>query len=89
LTPTAVSDENPCGITLKRALKVNLSSDKENGYFSDDLIDAPAKVRGLRVVARGSAFQFKGKNPDIRGVAANHVWPETYGRRAKPTPQAN
>jgi len=51
---------------------VNLSSDKENEYFSDglteDLIDALAKVRGLRVVARGSAFQFKGKNPDIRAV---------------------
>ena len=49
---------------------VNLSSDKENEYFSDgltdDLIDALTKVRGLRVVARGSAFQFKGKNPDIR-----------------------
>jgi serine/threonine-protein kinase len=51
---------------------VNLSSDKENEYFSDgltdDLIDALTKVRGLRVVARGSAFQFKGKNPDIRTV---------------------
>ncbi len=51
---------------------VNLSSDKENEYFSDgltdDLINALAKVQGLRVVARGSAFQFKGKNPDIRTV---------------------
>ncbi len=51
---------------------VNLSSDKENEYFSDgltdDLINALTKVRGLRVVARGSAFQFKGRNPDIRAV---------------------
>lgn len=51
---------------------VNLSSDKENEYFSDgltdELINALAKVQGLRVVARGSAFQFKGKNPDIRTV---------------------
>jgi len=51
---------------------VNLSSDKENEYFSDgltdDLIDALTKVQGLRVVARGSAFQFKGKNPDVRAV---------------------
>jgi len=51
---------------------VNLSSEKENEYFSDgltdDLINALTKVRGLRVVARGSAFQFKGKNPDIRAV---------------------
>jgi len=49
---------------------VNLSSDKENEYFSDgltdDLIGTLTKVQGLRVVARGSAFQFKGKNPDIR-----------------------
>jgi TolB-like protein len=51
---------------------VNLSSDKENEYFSDgltdDLINALTQVRGLRVVARGSAFQFKGKNPDVRAV---------------------
>jgi serine/threonine-protein kinase len=51
---------------------VNLSSDKENEYFSDgltdELINALARVQGLRVVARGSAFQFKGKNPDIRAV---------------------
>src|ERR1017187_8275994 len=51
---------------------VNLSSDKENEYFSDgltdDLIYALTKVRGLRVVPRGSPFQFKGKHPDIRAV---------------------
>jgi len=53
---------------------VNLSSDKENEYFSDgltdDLIDALTKVQGLRVVARSSAFQFKGQSVDIR--AAGH-----------------
>jgi TolB-like protein/tetratricopeptide (TPR) repeat protein len=51
---------------------VNLSSDKDNEYFSDgltdDLINALTKVRGLRVVARSSVFQFKDKNPDIRTV---------------------
>ena len=51
---------------------VNLSSDKENEYFSDgltdDLISALTQVQGLRVVARGSSFQFKGKNPDIRAA---------------------
>jgi serine/threonine-protein kinase len=50
----------------------NLSSDQENQYFSDglteDLINALGKVPGLRVVARGSAFQFKGKAADIRTV---------------------
>jgi len=51
---------------------VNLSSEKENEYFSDgltdDLINALTKVQGLRVVARSSAFQFKGKSSDIRTV---------------------
>ena len=43
----------------------NLSSEQENEYFSDglteELINALTKVEGLRVVAWGSAFQFKGK----------------------------
>lgn len=50
----------------------NLSSDKENEYSSDgltgDLIDALTKAQGLHAVAHGSAFQFKGKNPDIRAA---------------------
>src|SRR5262249_30732157 len=49
---------------------VNLSSDKENEYFSDgmteELINALANVDGLRVASRMSAFAFKGKNVDIR-----------------------
>jgi adenylate cyclase len=51
---------------------VNMSSDKENEYFSDgiteDLITALSKVSGLRVAARTSSFAFKGKNEDVRTI---------------------
>jgi TolB-like protein len=51
---------------------VNLSSDKEQEYFSDglteELLNMLAKVPGLRVAARTSAFAFKGKNEDLRTV---------------------
>jgi TolB-like protein len=48
---------------------VNLSRDEENEYFADglaeELLNVLAKIRGLRVAARTSAFQFKGKNDNI------------------------
>jgi TolB-like protein/Tfp pilus assembly protein PilF len=51
----------------------NLSGDKDNEYFSDgvtdEIINALANVEGLRVVARTSAFSFKGKNVNVRKVA--------------------
>ena len=51
---------------------VNLSGEKENEYFSDgmteELINALANIEGLRVVARTSAFSYKGKNVDVRKV---------------------
>lgn len=52
----------------------NLSADKENEYFSDgladDIIDALTKLPGLRVIARTSAFSFKGKDADAGQIAA-------------------
>ena len=51
---------------------VNLSSDKEQEYFSDgvteELLDALARVKGLKVAGRTSSFQFKGKNQDARTI---------------------
>lgn len=51
---------------------VNLSDDKSNEYFSDglteELTDRLARVPGLRVVARSSAFQFKGRSEDLRDL---------------------
>jgi TolB-like protein/DNA-binding winged helix-turn-helix (wHTH) protein len=51
---------------------VDLSPGKDQEYFSDglseQLINDLAKVSGLKVVGRSSAFQFKGKNEDLRNV---------------------
>src|ERR1700756_5392714 len=50
----------------------DMSAVKDQEYFSDglaeQLINDLAKVSGLRVVGRSSAFQFKGKNEDLRDV---------------------
>jgi len=51
----------------------NLSADRENEYFGDglaeEIINALAQVEGLKVIARTSAFSFKGKNEDVRHIA--------------------
>jgi TolB-like protein/DNA-binding LytR/AlgR family response regulator len=50
----------------------NMSSDKENEYFSDgiteEIINALTKVEGLDVIARSSAFTFKGQDIDLREI---------------------
>ncbi len=50
----------------------NLSSDREQEYFSDglteELINHLAHVGGLRVLARTSSFAHKGKNEDLRVI---------------------
>src|SRR5262249_2373386 len=51
---------------------VDLSETKDQEYFcdgmSEEIIEALAKVEGLRVVARTSSFSFKGKNADASEV---------------------
>ena len=51
----------------------NLSDDKGNEYFSDgiseELLNVLAKVPGLKVSARTSAFHFKGKDTAIPEIA--------------------
>ncbi len=51
----------------------NLSADAANEYFSDglaeDIINALVKIPGLKVIARTSAFAFKGQNVDICRIA--------------------
>jgi serine/threonine-protein kinase len=51
----------------------NMSADKDNEYFSDglaeEIINRLAHVSGLKVIARTSAFAFKGKHEDIRRIA--------------------
>jgi serine/threonine protein kinase/tetratricopeptide (TPR) repeat protein len=50
----------------------NLSPDPDDEYFSDgiseEITNALTKIRALRVVARTSAFVYKGKNVDVRDI---------------------
>ncbi|MBE9533522.1 MAG: AraC family transcriptional regulator, partial [Proteobacteria bacterium] len=49
-----------------------MSDDASNEYFSDgiseEIINALAKVKGLKVVGRTSSFAFKEKNEDLRTI---------------------
>src|SRR5262245_58468951 len=51
----------------------NLSPNVDEEYFSDglaeEILNALAQVPALKVIARTSAFAFKGKNDDIRKIA--------------------
>lgn len=52
---------------------VNLSGDKEQGYFSDgltdELLNSLSRINELKVAARTSSFSFQGEHPDIATVA--------------------
>lgn len=52
----------------------NLSGDSEQEFFADgiteEILNALAQIKGLRVAGRSSAFSFKGKNEDLRSVGA-------------------
>src|SRR2546430_232550 len=52
---------------------VDMSQAKDQEYFcdgiSEEILDALAKIEGLRVVARTSSFSFKGKNADVAEIA--------------------
>ena len=52
----------------------NMSGDKDNDYFSDglaeEIINLLAKVPDLKVIARTSAFAFKGRHEDVRQIAS-------------------
>lgn len=51
---------------------LNMSSDPEQDYFSDglseELINLLARIKELRVAARTSSFQYKGKSTDMRAI---------------------
>jgi TolB-like protein/lipoprotein NlpI len=51
---------------------VNMSADPDQEYFCDglaeDLINALTQLSDVRVIARTSAFSFKGKNIDVRDI---------------------
>lgn len=53
---------------------LDLSENRDQKYFSDglseELIDHLAQNADLKVIARSSSFAFKGKNEDVRAIAA-------------------
>ncbi len=53
---------------------VDMSEKQDQEYFSDglaeELIDRLARITHLKVIARTSSFQFKGKSEDVRSIAA-------------------
>jgi TolB-like protein/Tfp pilus assembly protein PilF len=69
----ASTSSAPTGPSIAVLPLANLSRDPEQDYFADglteELLDVLAKVPGLHVAARTSAFSFKGKNEDARTIA--------------------
>jgi hypothetical protein len=70
---TVAANATPAGdISIAVLPFTNLSSDPEQEFFSDgmteEITSALAKIPSMRVVARTSAFQFKGQNQDMRAV---------------------
>ena len=76
--PATVADK-PAGKTRKSRAAIcvlpfmNMSGDPEQEYFSDgiteDIITDLSKVSALSVVARNTAFTFKGQTVDVKDVA--------------------
>src|ERR1019366_5099623 len=74
-----IADSKPPSIAVLPF--ANMGADKDQEYFSDglaeEIINLLAKIPGLKVIARTSAFAFRGKETDIRGIAgalgATHV----------------
>jgi TolB-like protein/Tfp pilus assembly protein PilF/tRNA A-37 threonylcarbamoyl transferase component Bud32 len=67
--PTLSNGRTPARPTVVVLPFQNRGRDEEDDYFADgvteDVINALGKLEGLRVIPRGSAFQFKGKRPAL------------------------
>src|SRR6185295_2114015 len=67
--PTIAADNNSIAVLPF----VNMSDDKEQGYFSDgiseELLNLLSKIPQLKVAARTSSFSFKGKGVEIPEIA--------------------
>jgi TolB-like protein/Tfp pilus assembly protein PilF len=72
-TTIAASASNPPPDSIAVLPFVNMSADPKQEYFSDglseELIDHLVHSTDLKVIARTSSFQFKGKNEDVRSIA--------------------
>jgi TolB-like protein len=79
--PVLTSDPTPREKSIAVLPFANMSGDPEQEFFSDgiseELLNVLAKVKGLRVTSRTSAFSFKGTNTAIPEIAAqlnvNHI----------------
>src|SRR5207244_13651187 len=75
-TPTSPAALSTAHASDKKSIAVlpfvDMSQAKDQEYFcdgiSEEILDALAKVDGLRVVARTSSFSFKGKSTDVSEV---------------------
>jgi TolB-like protein/DNA-binding SARP family transcriptional activator/Tfp pilus assembly protein PilF len=68
--PTSMADEAMSSVAVLPFADISAGRDQE--YFADgmaeEIINALVQVHGLRVVARTSAFSYKGVNTDIREI---------------------
>ena len=75
-SPAAAVATKPSAPISKKSIAVlpfvNMSADNDQDYFSDgiaeEILNALAQVKDLKVAGRTSSFQFKGKNDDLRAV---------------------
>ena len=75
--PAAVSAAAPTAIDAKSIAVLafaNMSADKDNEYFSDgvseEILNALAQVKDLKVAGRTSSFYFKGRNAPLPEIGA-------------------
>jgi TolB-like protein/predicted Ser/Thr protein kinase len=72
-SPTVPADDEAPPNSIAVLPFVNISGDSNQEYFSDglseELIDHLVHSTDLKVVARTSSFQYKGKNGDVRSIA--------------------
>ena len=82
VTAEPVAEESPGDEKSIAVLPfVNMSDDAGNEYFSDgiseEILNALAKVKELKVAGRTSSFAFKGQNQDLRQIGealgVNHI----------------
>lgn len=71
-----LDSDNSAGVSKKIAVLpfANFTGDAENDYFCDglaeELLNALAKIRGLKVAARTSSFSFREKHVDVAEIGA-------------------
>ncbi|MBN2565890.1 MAG: hypothetical protein JXB46_09270, partial [Candidatus Eisenbacteria bacterium] len=69
---TPESGPSPARVSIAVMPFADMSPERDQEYFcdgvSEEIINALTGLSGLRVIARTSAFSFKGKNEDIREI---------------------